>query len=146
MEYDKIISNRKRYRIISGIYFLIKDKEIIYVGNTVDLHQRLKVHSKDKDFDSYNFIKEKSRDKRLVLEYEFIKKFTPKLNKTTSNTGNVLLKELDRLEKVRVNIDIESKLWTEVKIKCIHLGIKENVFVEAALKEYIKGLEEKGNG
>ena len=41
----------------TGVYFLIRDSEIIYVGKTTDLYNRLRRHVHDgRRFDHYNFL------------------------------------------------------------------------------------------
>jgi predicted GIY-YIG superfamily endonuclease len=135
---DDIISKSKPYKIISCVYFLISNKEIVYVGITKDLHSRLRVHKNSKEFDRYYYIEEKRREKQLELEYEYIKKLKPKLNKTTSNTGNVMLKEFDDQLKQRVNMDIDEDIWKKVSVECAHSETEKAQFVDRALRKFLK--------
>lgn len=64
-----------------GVYFLVKDGEITYVGKTVNIHQRLGTHFCDKDFESYYFIPANNISAAERLESLYIKKFLPKANK-----------------------------------------------------------------
>ena len=61
------------------VYFLIKNNEIVYVGQTVKLHNRLQQHKLDKDFDSYFFL-ECKKEELLALERKYIFEFLPVLN------------------------------------------------------------------
>lgn len=63
-----------------GIYFLIKDNEIVYVGKSIHLHRRLSNHRKAKDFDRAFFV-ECHKDDLNYLEKHFIRLFCPRLNK-----------------------------------------------------------------
>lgn len=61
------------------VYFLIKNNEIIYIGQTIRIKQRIYEHLKEKDFDNY-FCLYVSQDELLKKERFYIEKFTPKLN------------------------------------------------------------------
>lgn len=63
---------------MSGIYFLIKDGNVIYIGQSINVEKRLLKH-RDKDFDTFRIIK--CHESRL-LEYErrLIKLFKPVFN------------------------------------------------------------------
>jgi hypothetical protein len=40
----------------SGVYFLIADREIVYVGQSVNVYSRIDEHAKGKDFDRYAYV------------------------------------------------------------------------------------------
>lgn len=65
----------------AGVYFLLKNKKIVYVGQTTNGVIRIFFHTKDKDFDSYYFIPIKDKDKRHSAENNYILEFNPKYNK-----------------------------------------------------------------
>jgi hypothetical protein len=65
------------------VYFLIKDDEIIYVGQTSDLSQRLVSH-KNKEYDRFNYI-EVSYEHADVVESVYIHLIRPKSNGKISN-------------------------------------------------------------
>ena len=65
--------------IISGVYLLIKNHIVVYVGQTMEFDQRLKQHS-DKDFDRYHFFA-CDIDKLNHFEERLIDKFRPIYNK-----------------------------------------------------------------
>jgi len=65
-----------------GIYFLVKQDEVVYVGQSVDFHNRVLAHKKLGviDFDTYSWIECKKADLNN-MEAEYILKFKPVLNK-----------------------------------------------------------------
>ena len=64
---------------ISGIYFLIKDGRIVYVGQSENVHYRAFVHAKQKDFDSYTYIP-CELSQLGILEAAYINALKPELN------------------------------------------------------------------
>lgn len=71
---------------ISCIYFLFHGENIIYIGSTCNLYQRVIQHKKTKLFDGVNYIYvEKLTQETLKLEKDYIEKFTPKYNIYKSN-------------------------------------------------------------
>lgn len=66
--------------MISGVYFLIKDFDIVYIGSSCDIELRLKYHH-IKDYDYYVVFTYRSYDKRFREERHFISTYQPKFNK-----------------------------------------------------------------
>lgn len=66
-----------------GIYFLVSNGEIVYVGQSVTPVRRLGDHSRDKVFDSVAFVPHPKGPKLNYLEHSYIRKFKPKYNGTT---------------------------------------------------------------
>lgn len=65
---------------VSGIYFLCKNKKILYIGQTVNIHNRLSQHLKNKEFEDVFFVPVH----RMFLdevERSLINHFAPPLNK-----------------------------------------------------------------
>jgi hypothetical protein len=62
------------------VYFLTLTGEIVYVGQTLDLIQRLAVHRTDKEFDNMFYIPVK-KDIARTVEQILIKIFRPKFNR-----------------------------------------------------------------
>lgn len=63
------------------IYFLLWKDEIVYIGETTNLMQRLGNHCIRIKFDSYSFIKADSNIlKRRSLEEKYIREFKPRHN------------------------------------------------------------------
>ncbi len=65
---------------IIGIYFLIHNGEIIYVGQSKDIRNRITQH-RDKSFDDVFFIRY-IKDELTIKEEFFVQSLTPLLNKT----------------------------------------------------------------
>lgn len=68
-----------------GVYFLLLDREVVYVGQTIDFLARLHRHKRDKekDFNAFAFIQCKE-DQLDALESLYIDAFLPRYNRTTS--------------------------------------------------------------
>jgi len=81
-EKSEIVENAVQYMNckFSGIYFLVKDFEIIYVGQSVNVSRRIIEHLKSKNFDSFFAIDCKSTGLN-DFEAHYIAKFSPVLNK-----------------------------------------------------------------
>jgi predicted GIY-YIG superfamily endonuclease len=66
---------------IACVYFLLQGDEIVYIGQTVDIHNRISVHTrkKNKKFNKvlYHEVKKKNL---LIVENYLIKKYKPKYN------------------------------------------------------------------
>ena len=77
-------------KVISGIYFLIQNSEIIYIGSSKDIYTRLKLHKKVKriNFTHLKIIQFDIRKEFYKVDYEamqdlerkYIEKFTPIFN------------------------------------------------------------------
>jgi len=84
---ESIVSNKKNVDelVITGIYFLIHNGSIVYVGSSINSNARILNHAleREKVFDSYHIINMSQLDEVLRLtEAYFIWKFQPKYNKT----------------------------------------------------------------
>lgn len=89
---DVIIAKSKEDKgIACGIYFLIKDDEIVYIGQSVNIASRLSQHT-NKDFDRMSFIL-CNKSELNILETLYILAYQPKLNGVMpcGNTGNTRL-------------------------------------------------------
>lgn len=64
-----------------GIYFLLLEQRVVYVGQSIACHRRVYEHSIDQDkrFDAY-FVLPAQRDLLDVLETAYILKFKPPFN------------------------------------------------------------------
>ena len=69
-----------------GIYFLVKNEVVVYVGmSNYSIHHRVDCHQNRKKFDSVFFIDLKNSDSLRVAEYVYINIFNPKYNKIDKN-------------------------------------------------------------
>jgi len=66
---------------VTGIYFLVKDEKIVYVGQSTNIFARVGTHKMDKDFDKAVYFECPSTELD-DLEYELITVLQPKYNKT----------------------------------------------------------------
>ena len=81
---DEILANSQRLRhTFPGIYFLIRDGEIVYVGqSTCNILERIARHTRDKVFDSFTVIHMTSDVDLDRLEAEYVYQLNPEYNKT----------------------------------------------------------------
>lgn len=64
------------------VYFLIREKKVIYIGITICIERRLNEHRVNgKKFDSVRVITVKNRDRAKYYESRWIKRFMPEENK-----------------------------------------------------------------
>ena len=59
------------------IYFLLNKGNVVYIGKTRNIKQRLSQHRKNKTFDNYLTMNASQEELR---EYKLIKRFKPKYN------------------------------------------------------------------
>jgi hypothetical protein len=77
---EEVLEAAVPYRQGSGVYFLIKDKEVIYVGQSLDVFHRMARHKRDsREFDSFAYI-ECEPERLDELEAAYITAFVPFLN------------------------------------------------------------------
>ena len=106
LSHEEISRNAIYYRRESDniVYFLLRYDEIVYVGVTGKLQQRLDTHTKDKDFDSYAFIKFKDRKTAEIMECRYILEFRPQYNKSIQPSDLITLNMLRNTIKSLDNI------------------------------------------
>lgn len=77
----QIVEMSRRYTPISGVYFLIEGNEIVYVGQSIDVYNRVTSHALkgEKVFDRYAYI-EVNPDDLNEVEADYIVVMGPKLN------------------------------------------------------------------
>ena len=77
----EILSSKKPIgNKLSAVYFLIKNSEIVYIGASINCHNRVLEHKDTKDFDSWSHIDTDIEDLAIV-ERRYIKDMLPKYNK-----------------------------------------------------------------
>lgn len=93
MKFEESTKNNFKKEEICGsmIYFLTKNEEVVYVGQSKEGLNRISFHSyTEKDFDNFYFINcpvEKLND----LENYYIMKYFPKYNKMINRNGSSLI-------------------------------------------------------
>jgi len=76
----------KEVKILAGVYFLIRQDTVIYIGRSRNIQERLAVHNLDKTktlhwWDSVLCIEEHDEKERARLETRLINTHWPELNK-----------------------------------------------------------------
>lgn len=114
----KIIENSVRPKNLFsiGIYFLIKENKIVYVGQTKSGIKRIYQHLNKKDFDSYSFFIIKDKKELDKIEAYFITKYRPIYNKSL-NENYITIKALNTICK---------KIYGKKDIRKIKKIMKEN--------------------
>lgn len=79
---ESILLTAKQVEKRTGIYFLIRDKKIVYVSRTKDFLQSILKHifENEKAFDSYSIIEVDESD-LIAVEHFYILKFDPEYNR-----------------------------------------------------------------
>jgi hypothetical protein len=65
---------------ISAVYFLFKAGQLVYIGQSVNVHARIYAHVGRKDFDRYAFVR-CERAQLLAEETRLLRIFRPPLNR-----------------------------------------------------------------
>lgn len=100
VEYDNISANKSEmvpFRSGSYVYFLFDGETLVYIGQTINLAQRLYQHtSQKKQYDKASFIETHIND-RLIVEMVNIRFYKPKYNicvKPDEELFSLILKNL----------------------------------------------------
>lgn len=89
--YRELLSKKQAYIGTRGIYVLFKNNEVVYVGQSYRVEERIHKHSPEKDFDSFSVMEINNGD-LSDFEADLIMKFKPKYNlvvPTNSKYGNM---------------------------------------------------------
>ena len=73
----------ERPKKVMGIYFLLLDGVVVYVGKSGSVHQRIMSHvfiHKYKPFNEYRVLEVEHEDQLNKMESNFIKKYLPEYN------------------------------------------------------------------
>lgn len=79
-EQDIVDKSRELVPLV-GVYFLIQDKEVVYIGQAIDIYRRIGQHQydKNKQFNRYAFIL-CDKSELDIIETLYIHHFSPKYN------------------------------------------------------------------
>lgn len=93
---SEIVNGATEWNMICGIYFLIKENNVVYIGQSQDIFHRISAHFKDKIFDSIAYI---SCDPDLLdkMESLYIHALRPKLNGNIDKERKLAPLSLDKL-------------------------------------------------
>lgn len=78
-----LIDKSKSYGDACGVYFLVKDNEIAYIGQSINIASRITQH-RDKDFDSVSYVA-CHKNELDILESLYILAYQPILNGSNGN-------------------------------------------------------------
>ena len=105
---------------ICGIYFLVDNEIVVYVGQSEDIYCRIKQHT-DKQFDTAYFLRY-SKELLDEKETEFIVGFNPKYNKT--HCYDILLNKY-RLENKKISKFAKHCIeYDNATDACMYLNLK----------------------
>ncbi len=90
---------KSKFNAEPGVYFLIKEESIIYIGKTNNMSKRLSNHEKLKFCDSVFFL-ETSDTEVASLEAEYILKYKPEHN----------IRLVDIMTPITISVLVETKL------------------------------------
>ncbi len=109
-----------------GVYFLLHENEIVYIGQTKFGLSRVFNHVKNKIFDKYSFI-ECGIDELNQLESAYIIKYNPKYNKAI-NKGS---KSVNALKSFLHKMGVDNKYHDKRYLKSLitELGYKIEIFM-----------------
>ena len=99
---DKLSKNKISVKSLNSfcVYALWDKDEIVYVGQSTQLGQRIMAHTKDKLFDSYSFFDCKSFYEMDSIESALIIQLKPKYNVQYGNGYESLAKLRKRIRKI----------------------------------------------
>lgn len=116
----------------TGIYFLIKNCEVVYIGKTKVYPMRLKGHiSQDMDFDSVRFVEVTRLDWLADYERRWIERFEPihnktylrkketKLNKILKNSGKTQIFKRMHFRKLTLKSTIGFGGWADYTVEAM---------------------------
>lgn len=107
---EEIIHKKKPVETLCGVYFLINNDEIVYVGQSVNIWSRLSQHKKDKEFSHFHWIPVQNSYLEIV-ENDYIIKFNPIYNKAFSRKLAGLISTNHLTQKLRMpRRDVDRKL------------------------------------
>jgi hypothetical protein len=79
LDEDEILLLAGIRRLKCGVYFLIKDESVVYVGQSTNIAQRIANHKATKDFDTFTYIQCKPENLNTI-EAMYIDRLKPKYN------------------------------------------------------------------
>jgi excinuclease UvrABC nuclease subunit len=72
------------------VYFLLRNEEVIYIGQTINIRQRINSHSLEGriDYDDVYYIECNENQHVNIVEAKYIKKYNPIYNRNKPNYCN----------------------------------------------------------
>ena len=84
---------------VGGVYFLCDDAEIIYIGHSEAMRERIRGHIRTKKVNGVLFLQYDGRI-RIVFEKLFIQIFQPRLNRKKPDLPDNILSLLDKVKGI----------------------------------------------
>ncbi len=131
-------TNLKKFSIrpITGIYFLLNDTLLVYIGQSKDILRRIQEHRQDKVFTHYCYFECKESELN-ALEQKYIKRHNPKLNITFSKKERALPEKLtsdDFTNFFGGMVDNTAKLFDEYLVAKINESLVYSRVITKKLK------------
>jgi len=120
------IENKNQLPYKSGIYFVFEDNEILYVGKSINLHERWQSHqhyNRFKKTDKIGFV----LTDNLLIEKDFIRKYQPKFNKLFYDNQN----------RVSISLKLEADVLFKFKLICMFKRITMQEYLESCIDKLI---------
>lgn len=109
------------FNVISGVYFLFNNSELVYVGQSENIVKRIHEHT-DKLFTHYSHIK-CSKKELLVLEKKYIQTYNPVYNINLKNKTLEISAEIEDVMIRTNNIGLFKNNKFHIKINEINYSI-----------------------
>ena len=126
---EEILKKKRRLLKTRGIYFLIKNKEIVYIGSSDYIQQRIIAHNKKEkiNFDYFSIKKYimVTDEKLRLIEAEYILNYKPIYNKTIPKNNKYI-----PISKIKKQLGI-TKPKTKKLLKFFNLHLLSNNYVDA---------------
>ena len=118
---DKLSKNKISVESLKSfcVYALWDKDEIVYVGQSTQLSQRIMAHTKNKLFDSYSFFDCKSFDEMDSIESTLIIQLQPKYNVQYGNGYESLANLRKRIRKISDKHKYNPKYYVRKIRKCL---------------------------
>ena len=118
---DKLSKNKINIESLNNfcVYALWDKDEIVYVGQSTQLGQRIMAHTKDKLFDSYSFFDCKSFDEMDSIESTLIIQLRPKYNVQYGSGYESLTKLRKRIRKISDKHKYNPKYYVRKIRECL---------------------------
>ena len=108
---NQLLENEISWTSLVGIYFLIKDKEIVYVGQSTNVYRRIPSHL-DKQFTGYAVVLCEKHELN-ILESLYIHCLQPKYNGNCTDKSKLAPISLKHL----LAMDLRKDEWRDVPIE-----------------------------
>jgi excinuclease UvrABC nuclease subunit len=128
------ISERKNLPSLKGLYFVLGDGEIVYIGMTANFNKRFAQHHRLKSFITTKDVKiawlQTDSEDLFSLEKEAISFFNPKLNGKRTAT--------DDESGTYLTVKLPADLRREARLKSADTGVTLSFVIRKAIEAWVK--------